>query len=64
MEKGLECGIRLSFGFDSRVRIGDTIECYTMVKKEKTLDDAMARGAISEQEGGSFDVTQQAASYQ
>lgn len=44
VEKGNECGIRLSSGSDSIVQVGDIIECYTIAKKKRTLDDSAARG--------------------
>jgi translation initiation factor IF-2 len=61
VEKGQECGVRLGGNFDSAVRVGDSIECFTRVKKEKVLDDSLARGFANE-EGGN--VHQQASSYE
>lgn len=60
VEKGQECGIRLGGRFDSAVRVGDSIECFTMVRKKKQLDDSAARGFVSD----SDNVHQQAASYE
>lgn len=54
VEKGAECGIRLSAGADALLRVGDVIECYTLVRKKKVLDDSAARGFTQAPDGANM----------
>lgn len=60
VEKGAECGIRLSAGSDALVAVGDVIVCASRQKKKKVLDDSAARGFIGEGKG---DLNQQLANF-
>ena len=48
VEKGSECGIRLTAGSDSILALGDSILCYNLEKKKRVIDDSAGRGFVQD----------------